>query len=129
MSNKKKRNKEMEVLLSVFSNDPLDEAAYQTLQMFYKGAIENSIGLMRALNMETHETELLLVGCARNAAGGIDTYPLAKVLKGEEVSKYLSPTGKGGWFDPEADGAEEAEPMDFSDPEPIVDIEDAPTVN
>lgn len=115
---KKNKLKEMEILLSVFSNTLEDEAAYQLLQMFYKGAVENSIGMMRALNNETGETELLIVGVALAEGGGVNTYPLARVLEPQDVPKYFSPDGKGGWFDPSAPvGEQEAEPMDFSIPD------------
>ena len=112
MSNKKTRNKpqEQEVTLTVFSNILQDEAAYQVLQMFYKGAVAQEIGLMRALNNETHEEELLLVGMEVVEGGRIDAYPIAKVLVKEDVSKYFSPDGKGGWYDKDAP-AEPAEPM------------------
>lgn len=98
MSSKKTRNpKEQEITLTVFSNTPADEAAYQVLQMFYKGAVVNNIGLMRAYNVETDQEELLLVGMEVTEEKGIDAYPLAKILVKEDVSKYLSPDGKGGW--------------------------------
>ncbi len=114
---KKAKTKEMEIVLSVFSNDPKDEAAYQLLQMFYKGAVSNSIGMMRALNNETGETELLIVGVERAEGGGVNSYPLARVLNPQDVPKYFSPNGLGGWFDPaEPVAVEEAEPMDFSLP-------------
>jgi hypothetical protein len=115
---KKNKVKEQEIILSVFSNTVQDEAAYQLLQLFYKGAVENSIGMMRALNNDSGEEELILVGLERAEGGGVNTYPLARVLNPEDVSKYFSPDGHGGWFDPTAEaGAEvDPEPMDFSLP-------------
>lgn len=105
MSTKRTRNpqkklKEQEILLTVFTNTPHDEAAYQVLQLFYKGAVENSVGMMRALNNATGDEELILVGLQARADGGIDSFPLAKVLTKDEVENYFSPDGRGGWFDP-----------------------------
>ena len=110
---KAKKQKEMEILLSVFSNNPMDEAAYQTLQLFYKGAVENSVGIMRALDGVTGETALILVGIEKDHSG-IKTYPLARVLTPDDANNYFSPDGTGGWFDPQ--GPQEAEAMDFSMP-------------
>ena len=120
---KKNKPREMEIILSVFSNNMQDEAAYQVLQLFYKGAVENSIGIMRALNNETGVEELVLVGVEVNPAGGVNTYPLARVFGPEDATKYFSPNGVGGWFDPlEPIGSTvEAEPMDFSIPETAED--------
>jgi hypothetical protein len=102
MGSKRTRNKpkEQEVVLTVFTNVAQDEAAYQLLQLFYKGALANEIGLMRALNNETHEEELVLVGVERNESGGLDTYPLATVITPDKAGNYFSPDGHGGWFEP-----------------------------
>lgn len=114
--NKRMRNRkdEQEVLLTVFTNNPRDEAAYQLLQLFYKGALSNEIGLMRALNEEGNE-DLLLVGYEKNTTGGLDTYPLAVVITPDRAGKYFSPDGKGGWFKPGE--ASEGEPMDLDNVE------------
>lgn len=121
MSSKRTRNtkpKEQEILLTVFTNTPHDEAAYQVLQLFYKGAVENSIGMMRALNNATGNEELILVGMQPNAAGGVDSFPLAKVLVKDDVENYFSPDGRGGWFDPlegPAPPIDEAEQLVFEE--------------
>ena len=115
MSTKRTRNKkDQEVLLTVFSNILQDEAAYQLIQLFYRGALENSIGMMRALNNTTGQEELLLVGMEPNGRGGVDTYPLAAIVTPDKVSNYFSPDGKGGWFDPANPEEKDPEPMDFS---------------
>lgn len=114
MSSKRTRNKkDQEILLTVFSNNLKDESAYQLLQLFYRGAVENSIGIMRALNNTTGQEELMLVGMEPNGKGGVDTYPLASIVTPEKVPMYFSPDGKGGWFDPSASQEQEPEPMDF----------------
>lgn len=128
MSSKRTRNKaqEQEVTLTVFTNTMQDEAAYQVLQMFYKGAVSNEIGMMRALNNDTHEEELLLVGMTINENGGIDTYPLARCLNHTELDKYFSPDGLGGWYDKGAPA--EPAPMDFPT-ENLMEIENVPTTS
>lgn len=93
------QNKEVEIVLSYFTNNPEDESAVQLLQLFYKGAMENSIGIMRALRADNGEEDLILVGI-ENKDGAILTYPLARVLTPDDANNYYSPDGKGGWFDP-----------------------------
>lgn len=103
MSSKKTRNKvkEQEVILTVFTNEKADEAAYSTLRMFYQGAVDNTIGMARCLNNETGEPELLIVGLEYQPDGGVAFYPLAKCISSKaEAEKYFSPDSKGGWFDP-----------------------------
>lgn len=88
---------EVEVNLAIFTNKDRDISSYQLLQLFYTGAFENTIGLMRAKNKVTGEEEQLIVGMTVNDNGEIDTYPLARVLTPSDVPLYLSPDGKGGW--------------------------------
>lgn len=70
------------------------------LAMFYQGAFDNSIGIMDSFNLNTEEVETILVGVQADESGKPVCYPLAKLLKAEEVPQYLSPDGKGGYFDP-----------------------------
>lgn len=97
MKDKRKKNKEVDVNLYVFSNPGDDAGTTELLQMFYRGAYTNSVGIMRALNTSTNKTETLLVGLEIQG-GETQLLPLAKVLDPSEVSKYLSPDGKGGYF-------------------------------
>lgn len=97
MSRKTARNKQQEIALAVFSNDP-KSVDYDILQMFYHGAFNNSIGYMLAKHKETGELERLLVGTEWNPkTERLDVYPLARLLAPEEVSSYLAPDGKGGY--------------------------------
>lgn len=102
MSKKTAKKKEVDVNLYVFSNDTKDEGTVQLLQMFYRGAFTNSVGIMRALNTETDKVESILVGLEVEN-GETKLLPLAKILEPTDVPNYLSPNGKGGWF-----GREEA---------------------
>jgi hypothetical protein len=94
---------EVEVNLAIFTNKDRDISSYQLLQLFYNGAFENTIGLMRAKNKITGEDEQLLVGMSVNDNGLVDTWPLAKILTPDDVPRYLSPDGKGGWYGVEID--------------------------
>lgn len=69
------------------------------LAMFYHGVFTNRIGIMQAMNIETGETEIVLVGITLDENGKPDCYPLAKCLKAEEVSAYHAPDGLGGYYD------------------------------
>lgn len=97
MGNKRNRNKPVtkEVQLNVYTNEPT-KFKYDLLEMFYKGTYEGTIGLMDAFNKETKEVELVLVGIAVEDGKQV-TYPLARLLKPEEVKKYLAPDGIGGY--------------------------------
>ena len=68
--------------------------------MFYQGAFDNTIGIMDSFNLTTEEVETILVGVQADENGKPVCFPLAKLLKAEEVPQYLSPDGKGGYFDP-----------------------------
>lgn len=67
------------------------------LAMFCHGVFTNVIGIMQALNETTGEEEVLLVGVKQREDGTQDCFPLAKVLKSEEVVNYSAPDGEGGW--------------------------------
>jgi hypothetical protein len=103
MANKhKKLRREVDINLYVFSNDMKEEGTVNLLQMFYRGAHENTIGIMRAKNLETGEIESLLVGLDIPKPGSGEstrTYPLAKILPPDEALKYRSPDGVGGYFE------------------------------
>lgn len=89
----------VELNMYIFSNNPNDAPAQSLLRLFYEGALQNTIGVMRAFNTTTGEDELLLVGVEQEGKA-INTYPLAKILGREAPAVYKSPDGKGGWFEP-----------------------------
>lgn len=68
------------------------------LDMFYRGAYANTIGLQSAYNTETGLEEVLIVGVQHDGAI-TKTYPLARILANGEEAKYVAPDGKGGWLD------------------------------
>ena len=67
--------------------------------MFLHGTFSNSIGIMEAWNLATEQEEVILVGVDFDEEGKPDCYPIAKVLKAEDISNYLAPNGKGGYLD------------------------------
>lgn len=100
-----------ELVPYIFTNDKSAEGRLMPyLDMLYSGALNNMIGVMEALNSETNETELLLVGVQPSVDGmdGHPVFPLAKILNVESARKYKSPDGKGGWIEPtEEEGTSE----------------------
>lgn len=88
-----------EVVLYVQTNNLTDPAPYEMLKMFYKGAFENTIGLMEAENSETGNLEYLIVGLVPDeVTKQIKAIPIAKVFEDPSESyKYLAPDGKGGY--------------------------------
>lgn len=97
-----------EVTLYTFSNHSPAPELESLLAMFYKGAVDNQLGIMQALNSETNAEELLLVGVTVDN-GNTHCYPLCTLLKAEDVPRYKAPDGKGGWF---------------GDDVPVVDVEE-----
>lgn len=88
-----------EVVLYVQTNNLKDPAPYEMLKMFYKGAYENTIGLMEAENSETGELEYLIVGLVPDeVTKAVKAIPIAKIFEDPSESyKYLAPDGKGGY--------------------------------
>lgn len=99
---------EFSPVLYTFTNK--EETGYldSLLAMFYQGVYDNELGIMEAFNLETEQEELILVGVVPDENGKPICYPVASVLKAEDVPKYLSPDGKGGYFS-EQDPTEAAE--------------------
>lgn len=87
-------------ILYKFTNQKHAPELEALLAMFYTGAYENRLGIMQAKNVELDKEEIVLVGISLDADGKTECYPLARLLKAEEAHNYLSPDGKGGWFDP-----------------------------
>lgn len=87
-------------ILYKFTNEAESPWLDSLLAMWYKGAYDNTIGIMNAFNLETSEEELILVGVHLDEDGKPECFPLASVIKAEHVGKYLAPNGKGGFFDP-----------------------------
>lgn len=84
----------------MFTNDRQASWRLQPfLDMLYRGAFENTLGIMEALNKETDEVELLIVGIEHNDNGTTSNIPIARVLDINLAAKYLAPDGKGGWLD------------------------------
>lgn len=83
--------------LYTFANhEPADEL-HGLLRMFYSAAFGNKIGIMQALNTETNKEEVVLVGIQEKEDDTTQVFPLALVLKAEDVNKYVAPDGEGGW--------------------------------
>jgi len=95
---KAKRQVVMDCNIVVLTNEMTPQKV-ALMEMFYRGAFANTLAYMDALNEETGEVEQLLVGFEKDPkTGKVDTYPLAKLLTPEELSKYKAPDGKGGYY-------------------------------
>jgi hypothetical protein len=70
------------------------------LTMFYEGAFRNHVGIMEAWSLEDEEEHLILVGVELDEDGKPNCFPIAKCIRAEDVTNYLAPDGKGGYFDP-----------------------------
>lgn len=100
-------------VLYKFSNEAETPWLDSILAMFYQGAFDNRLGIMDSFNLDSEEVETILVGVEADENGKPMCYPLAKLIKAEHVTRYLSPDGKGGFFDPfnPAEAAEARESM------------------
>lgn len=87
-------------VLYKFTNHAVSPDLDDILAMFYKGVYANTVGIMQAMNIDSGEEELLLVGIVLDANNKPDCYPIAKCLRSEDVMRYLAPNGKGGFYDP-----------------------------
>lgn len=104
-----------EVTLYTFANQNPAPELEALLAMFYKGANDNTLGIMQAMNVESGAEEVLLVGVAVGDNGHTECFPLCTLLKAEEVGRYRSPDGKGGWYGVEAAAPSEEADGDRSD--------------
>lgn len=86
--------------LNIFTNDKQNPFAIKQLEMIYQAMLASRIGLMHAKNVISGKVETLLVGIEYED-GGINTFPLAKVLSEDDMNKYLPPDGEGGYIVPE----------------------------
>lgn len=87
-------------ILYTFANHSPAPELESLLAMFYKAALDNTVGVMQAFNSDKNREELLLVGVAVDDEGKTQCFPLAKVLSTEDSFHYRAPDGKGGFFDP-----------------------------
>lgn len=98
-------------VLYKFTNEAESPHLDDILAMFYQGCYSNTIGIMQAFNLDTNEADLILVGVTLDENGKPDCFPLARALKAEDVTRFLAPDGKGGFYDPlnpsESDEAKE----------------------
>lgn len=92
---------ELDIVLYKFTNKAESPHLDSLLAMFYTGAQTNTLGIMEAFNLQNDEEELVLVGVAADDNGKPVCYPIAKVLRAEDIPFYLAPDGKGGYFDPQ----------------------------
>ena len=90
-----------EMVLYKFTNKADTPYLDSLFQMYHHGAFTNRLGIMEAWNLETEREEIILVGVDIDEDGKPDCYPIARVLRAEDVGNYLAPNGKGGYFDPQ----------------------------
>lgn len=87
-------------ILFKFTNKAESPHLDALLTMFYEGAFRNHLGIMEAWSLADEEEHLILVGVELDEDGKPNCFPIAKCLRAEDVTNYLAPDGKGGFFDP-----------------------------
>lgn len=87
-----------ETILYTYANPGvMDRELQALLRMFYSGAYDNKIGIMHALNIDTKTEEIVLVGIEKVEGAADNVFPIAKILKAEDIAAYRSPDGEGGY--------------------------------
>lgn len=92
-------NVEKQVTLYKFTNKEESPQLDNILAMFYTGVNDNTIGIMESWDLENEREALILVGIEVDENGKPVCFPLAQILRAEDVGSFLSPDGKGGYFD------------------------------
>lgn len=88
-------------ILYTFANRQPAPELESLLAMFYTAVVNNTLGVMQALNSETGSEEVILVGVGVDAEGKTQCYPVARVMSMEDTFKFRAPDGKGGFYDPQ----------------------------
>lgn len=99
VESQEENTQEFSPVLYKFTNQELSPHLDSLLAMYYEGIYNNTVGIMEAWNIKTNEPELILVGVEPDENGKPVCFPIAVVLRAEDVTNYLSPDGKGGYFD------------------------------
>lgn len=86
-------------VLYKFTNQEDSPHLDNLLAMFYQGVYDNTVGIMDAFSLADEEPRTILVGVAADENGKPVCFPIAQLLRAEDVPNYLSPDGKGGYFD------------------------------
>lgn len=87
-------------VLYKFTNEAESPYLDSLLAMVYQGAFDNSLGIMECWDLEAADKAVVIVGVALDEEGKAECFPLFKLLKAEDVPNFLSPDGKGGYYDP-----------------------------
>lgn len=91
---------QQQAVLLTFTNDKSERnlgVLRGLLKMVYHTTLTNKLAVMEALNTESGETELVLVGVEQNG-DSLNCYPLFKPITDVDAAKYASPDGAGGFI-------------------------------
>lgn len=81
---------ENERMLYVFTDHDNVRELETLIASFYYGCRDNMIGIEQRMNHETGVEDVVLVGVSHTPQG-VERFPLAVVLKAEDVAKYREP--------------------------------------
>lgn len=82
----------------VFTNDKTNPAPRGLFRMLHMSAFQNKLGIMHALDPESHKVVTLIVGVDQDDTGSVICWPLAKVLTEDEQKVFKSPDGNGNYI-------------------------------
>jgi hypothetical protein len=89
----------------IFTNEKGNPAPIYILNTFFKGVVDNRVGIAVCKDSVTGNEELVLVGIVGRAESGdsLDIVPLAVVIRQDDVARFLPPDGNGGYLNDSQD--------------------------
>ena len=89
----------------VFTNDKTNPVPIYLLNTFFKGMVENKIGIAACKDKTTGKEELVIVGIVGRGEDddSVDITPLALVIRQEDSLNFLPPDGNGGYLNDSQD--------------------------
>lgn len=84
----------------VYANDTRNPVPYGLLDIMYRQAFDNRLGIAVCKDAETGDLATVLAFIGDRGEEDVEIFPVAVLLKGEEVSRYLAPLGNGEYNEP-----------------------------
>lgn len=84
----------------VYANDTHNPVPYGLLDIMYRQAFDNRLGIAVCKDAVTGELATVLAFIGDRGEEDVEIFPVAVLLKGEDVARYRAPTGDGNYYEP-----------------------------
>lgn len=84
----------------VYANDTRNPVPYGLLDIMYRQTFDNRLGIAICKDIETGEPATVLVFIGDKGDEDVELFPVAVLLKGDEVQRYRAPIGDGEYYEP-----------------------------